>query len=185
MEKKAHYYLVGLFVTITFISLIGFTIWLSSPGIGGDSNFYTVYFTDPVSGLAEGTTVTYRGVDVGTILKVRIDPDRVDLIKIDIAVNKQTPVRANTKAEISTQGVTGLTQLEMTTNQSDTAPPKNVRDEKYPVLKGSPSKVAEIMDNVSAAADSVHKLSDQLRANPSQIIFGTKKNKDKRVPLAE
>ena len=108
---------------------------------------------------------------------MRLDPERVDLIKVDIAVSKQTPVRENTKAEISTQGVTGMTQLEMTTNQNDMAPPKSIANEKYPVLKGSPSKVAEIMDNVATTADSVRKLSDQLRANPSQIIFGTKKSK--------
>ena len=190
MEKKAHYYLVGVFVTIAFISLIGFTIWLSSPRDAGNSDFYTVYFTDPISGLAEGTTVTYRGMDVGKVQNVRLDPSQVDLIKVDIVVNKSTPVRANTKAEISTQGITGLTQLDLTTNLNDIALPKNNRGEKYPVLRGSPSQLSRIMDSISkftaegsGAADSMHKLSDQLRANPSQIIFGAKKIGSDAKPL--
>ncbi len=192
MEKKAHYYLVGVFVTISFISLIGFTIWLASPSIRGNGDLYTVYFADPVDGIAEGTTVTYRGVDVGKVQKVRLDPDQVNLIKVDITVSARAPVHENTKAEIMTQGITGLTQLELTTSPNDTAPPRNVIGEKYPVLKGSPSKLSEIMETISkfttegaAAADSMHKLSDQLRANPSQIIFGAKKNKGQRPSSAE
>ena len=184
MEKTAHYYLIGVFVTIAFISLIGFTIWLSSPGGTGGKDFYTVYFTAPISGLVEGTTVTYRGVDVGKVEKVRLDPRQVDLIKVDIAVSKSAPVRANTKAEISTQGITGLTQLELTTGQNDKMPPRHVAGEKYPVIMGTPSQLSEIMASIAkfategaAAAGSMHKLTDQLRANPSQIIFGAKKAK--------
>ena len=186
MEKKANYFLVGIFVTAAFIGLIGFTVWLSSPRDSGNSNFYTVYFTDPISGLAEGTLVTYRGMDVGKVQKIRLDPVQVDLIKVDIAVDKHTPVRGNTKAELNTQGITGLTQLELTTNAGDTSPLLRIKGEKYPVLKGSPSQLSKILDSISkfttegsAAASSVHSLSDQLRANPSQLIFGAKKKKPK------
>jgi phospholipid/cholesterol/gamma-HCH transport system substrate-binding protein len=187
MEKDAHYFTIGLFVTAMIVALVGFTIWLAGDHGQEKGNFYTVYFTDPVAGVSEGTDVTYRGMPVGKVLDIRLDPDKSDLIKVDIEVKKDTPVRAHTKAELVVQGITGLLHLDLSTEPDDRGEPERIEGEKYPVLHGRPSQISRILDGISklttqgsAAAASVNQLATQLKKNPSQIIFGVKdKDKDK------
>ena len=89
MERTASYFTVGLSVILACLALIGFMIWLA----GGARDFgrtarYTVYFTDPISGLSEEAPVKYRGVDVGRILRTRLAPDATNLVKVDIEVSE-------------------------------------------------------------------------------------------------
>lgn len=193
MEKNEKYFFVGVFVLSAFFALIFFTIWLSSPRSEEEFNRYTVYFTDPVDGLEEGAAVRYKGVEVGAVENIRFDKERVDLIKVDIAVEKRTPVRAHTRVELDTQGVTGFTHLELSTAPDDQGAPLDMPGEKYAVLTGSPSQFADIMNNVHKFSDeglrdltatsrelrattkSAHQLVDQLRQDPSQLIWKKKK----------
>src|SRR4051812_37884379 len=89
LEKDAHYFIVGVFVTLGFLALVGFCIWLISPHEDHKLAHYTVYFNDTsVSGLNEGSGVHYRGVAVGKVEKMHLSHDRTDLIKVDIAVSE-------------------------------------------------------------------------------------------------
>ena len=71
---------------------------------------YTIYFTDPVSGLGDDSVVKYKGIEVGKILDL---PDRRQRtaaisIKADIEIKADTPdsMRATT-ATIESQGIAG------------------------------------------------------------------------------
>jgi len=59
MEKNANYFTVGLFVSISLLALVGFIIWLAGAHHFGRYDRYTIYFTDPISGLSEDATVRY------------------------------------------------------------------------------------------------------------------------------
>ncbi|MEZ0261823.1 MAG: MlaD family protein [Alphaproteobacteria bacterium] len=188
MEKNANYFTIGLFVTVMFLALVGFSIWLMGDHGQEEGNFFTVYFTDPVAGVAEGTDVTYRGMPAGKVKEIRLDPDKSDLIKIDIEVKKDIPVRAHTKATLVVQGITGLLHLDLSTEPGDRGEPEKIDGEQYPVLHGEPSQISKILDGISrmtsagaSAAASVNKLANQISKNPSQLIFGLKdKNKNKK-----
>jgi len=189
MEKNAHYFTIGLFVTVMFMALVGFTIWLAGDRGQEKGNFFTVYFTDPVAGVAEGTDVTYRGMPAGKVTAIRLDPDKSDLIKIDIEVKKDIPVRAHTKATLVVQGITGLLHLDLSTQPNDRGEPEHLEGEKYPVLRGEPSQISQILDGISkmtsasaSAAASVNKLATQISKNPSQLIFGVKDKNKKNQP---
>lgn len=193
MEKKADYFLVGVFVLAFFFALVGFTIWLASPRDEDDYARYTVYFTDPVAGLDENSAVRYLGVEVGKVENLRFAHDRVDMVKADIVVRKTTPVQSRTTATLSKQAVTGFVSLELSTDPADKKPPVEVTGEKYPVLVGKPSNFDVMMknlyefsdsglDDITATAremrrttESAHKLVDQLREDPSQLIWRKKK----------
>src|SRR5262249_22256699 len=154
---------------------------------------YTIYFSDPISGLTEDATVRYKGLPVGRILATRLAEDRSDLIKVDIEVKDGTPVNADTVAQLETQGRTGQSHLELSTPKLSGAPPPTPEGEKYPVLKGQGSKLAKFMDdlpNVSKqltttlnsiegftkggtkTVESIKSLSDSLKENPQQILTG-------------
>ena len=193
MEKDANYLRVGVFVTVTLLALGGFIIWLM--GSHGFKHYdrYTVYFTDPVSGLNDDGVVKYKGVDVGKIVEIRLAPDKANLVKVDLEVKGGTPVRAETKANIQMQGITGQSYIELSTESLDSKPPASVAGEKYPVLQGSGSQLAKFFDDMpnlsrqlitalgamndfsrsgAKTADSIRALTDQLKEDPSQIIKG-------------
>ena len=191
MEKEANYFTVGVFVSLTLLALVGFTIWLAGVHDFARYNRYTIYFTDSVSGLDEEATVKYKGVDVGKIETMRLSPDRSDLIKVDVKVKEDTPVRAGTVATIELQGITGQNFIDLATAPADKNPPERVEGEKYPVLNGTGSKFAKIFDQVpqvtnqvrttlsgiddvsrggAKMTESIRGLADKLKENPSAIL---------------
>jgi len=152
MEKDANYFFVGIFVSLAVLALVGFTIWLMGAGDFARYERYTIYFTDPVSGLADEAVVKYQGVEVGRILGMRLAPDRNDLIKIDVEIKEGTPIRSGTSAAIELQGITGQSYLELTTPNGDTEPPRLVAGEQYPVLKGEGSELRAFLDELPELA---------------------------------
>jgi len=153
MERTASYFTVGIFVSVVALALVGFLIWLAGVHDFGGYVRYTVYFTDPVSGLADEAVVKYKGVDVGRILRMRLAPGDTDLVKIDIEVREDTPVRQNTTAEIQTQGVLGSSYIELDTENAGGDPPVRVSDDDYPVLKGRGSRLQRFFDELPNVAE--------------------------------
>lgn len=162
MEKDARYFIVGLFVIIGIMALVGFTLWLAGGHDDRKLDRYTVYFTDPVSGLKEGASVQYRGVDVGTVLSVALDPARKDLIKADIEVDRNAPIRGGTEAQLSTLGITGLIYIELSTDPQDETPPKTVESEKYPVITGNGTQLAKIFQDIPTITKQVLDITTKL-----------------------
>jgi phospholipid/cholesterol/gamma-HCH transport system substrate-binding protein len=155
MEKDANYFFVGIFVSLTLLALVGFTIWLMGAGEFARYQRYTVYFNDAVSGLVDEAVVKYQGVAVGRIIGMRLAPDRNDLVKVDIEVKEDTPVRAGTSAAIEIQGITGQSYLELMTPNDDSEPPRRVAGEEYPVLEGKGSELRAFLDELPKLAMSI------------------------------
>jgi phospholipid/cholesterol/gamma-HCH transport system substrate-binding protein len=152
MEREANYFLVGIFVSLAVLLLVGFTIWLMGAGDFARYQRYTVYFTDPVSGLVEEAMVKYKGVEVGRVLGMRLDPQRTDLVKVDMEVKEGTAINAGTTAAIELQGITGGSYIELTTPSQDQGPPQRVAGEQYPVLKGEGSELRAFLDELPKLA---------------------------------
>jgi phospholipid/cholesterol/gamma-HCH transport system substrate-binding protein len=193
MEKDANYFAVGLFVSITLVVLVGFLIWLMGVHTTGHYDRYTVYFTDPVSGLTDKGVVRYMGVDVGKVIGMRFADNHPEIVKVDIEVKEQTPVAGGTEAKIAMLGITGTSSIELATDRNDKTKPKIIEGEKYPVLKGEGSALSKFfgdlpqvgnqlqstlgtIDDFSRSStkmvDSIRDLADKLKEDPSQIIHG-------------
>jgi phospholipid/cholesterol/gamma-HCH transport system substrate-binding protein len=214
MEKSANYFMVGIFMTLAIFGLVWFLIWLSGPHDEKDFKFYTVEFTDSIGGLEEGAVVQYKGVKVGKVMKMHLVPGNNNLVRVDIGVKKQTPVRAHTKIVLQTLGITGMVRMEMSTENDDVQQPERRVGMKYPVLAGQGSQLYKALEDlpvitaqtaeitkkingfitrnrgnidrfaslglsqftsasqeIKGTAASVHKLSDKLNENPSQILY--------------
>ena len=108
METRAPYALIGLFVLAVIAAAFGFVYWLHNSGGLTERTVYRVRFQNTVSGLLTGAAVLFNGIRVGEVTDLRLDPDNPLLVNATIAVSASTPVRADTKAGLDFQGLTGV-----------------------------------------------------------------------------
>lgn len=162
MERTAHYFIVGLFVTATLLALVFFLIWLAGARDARSFDMYTVEFRDSISGLEEGSNVQYKGVKVGKVMKLRLVPEDHELVLVDIGVDKATPVHAGTEVTLEAQGITGLVRLEMASKNGVTQPPPLREGNPYPVLKGRGSRLYKALEDIPAITQEVLAISKKL-----------------------
>jgi len=79
---------------------------------------YTTYFKF-AGGLEPGTFVRFGGLKVGAVQSAEIDPQDSTRIRVRLAVNADTPVRANSRARISTLGFLGENYVEVSPGTRD------------------------------------------------------------------
>ena len=73
METKANYVLIGAFTLVTAVFLLLFGLWAAKFSSDRDWREYLVIFTEPVTGLTEGSSVQYNGIAVGTVERLELD----------------------------------------------------------------------------------------------------------------
>jgi phospholipid/cholesterol/gamma-HCH transport system substrate-binding protein len=113
METRANYVLIGLFTLTVIAGVFGFVYWFhNSSGIGARAQ-YRVMFETPVSGLRAGAGVTFNGIRVGEVTALSIDPDRPQQSVAAISIDARTPVRADTRASLEFQGLTGIAAVSL------------------------------------------------------------------------
>src|SRR5471030_3082627 len=82
MEREARYAAVGAFVLLVIAMAVAFVYWYSDSRERRDYVRYEVYFDGTVSGLARGAPVRYLGVEVGRVVRMRIDPRNSSRVEV-------------------------------------------------------------------------------------------------------
>jgi len=113
MEIRASYLLVGAVVLALVAGLAAFSVWLVRADIDRRVEPYQIAFAGSVTGLQQGSQVRYRGVPVGRVTDIRIDPERVEWVLVTIEVERGTPIREDTVASLEMQGVTGIAFVQL------------------------------------------------------------------------
>jgi phospholipid/cholesterol/gamma-HCH transport system substrate-binding protein len=112
METRARYLVIGAFVLVCIFAGFGFVYWLkNNTGIG--RTIYRVDFEQPVSGLTPGSSVLFNGLRVGAVVSLALDPQDPKRVTMMIAIDRGTPVRADTQVDISFQGLTGAPAISL------------------------------------------------------------------------
>jgi phospholipid/cholesterol/gamma-HCH transport system substrate-binding protein len=119
MEKNRERTLVGLFVLVAGGLLLG-TMVVISGGLVSAGVPYRAYFKFS-GGVQAGAPVRYGGMTVGKVQRIRVDPANSTRIEIDIAVNRDAPVKTDSVAKISTLGPLTDNYIEISTG-SEQAP---------------------------------------------------------------
>lgn len=162
MEKNSHYFIVGIFVTVSLVALTLFIVWLAGTHDSRDYRRYTVNFDDPVSGLKESAAVQFRGVEVGRVRKIRLVEGSTELVKVEIEIDENVPIYQHSEASLATQGITGLTYIELTTKEGDTTPAPIPPGEKHPVIHGQGTQLSKLFQDVPAISKQLLELSEKL-----------------------
>ena len=127
---------------------------------------YTAEFFESVSGLEPSSTVKYNGVPVGTVRGIRFDPEDLRRIIVDFEVDPRVPIKANTRAQLKPQGITGIFYLELyggTTGAADRDP-----DEPIPSDPSLTSKIGGIAEDLS---ELVSRLNEFVKKNEENITY--------------
>ncbi len=160
METDKNYFLVGLFVITMILTGIGFTLWLTSAG-KGDYDRYLIRFAESVSGLNKESAVKFRGVDIGNVEKISIDPKDSKLIQVEVRVLKSTPIKTDTTATLKLYGITGEVYIELSGGSHHAASLKAKKDE-LPEIHAKPSSIDAILNGLPRLLEKTNHVADQL-----------------------
>lgn len=145
METKARYVLVGAFTLGAMAALLGFLLWLAQVEITRAYSQYDIVF-DTVSGLSQDSLVRYNGVDVGKVLSIELDRQNPQFVRVRIEVRASTPVRKDTTATLSSQGVTGVSFVALEGGSPQSDPLVAIPPAPVPLIASKPSVVQELTD---------------------------------------
>ncbi len=139
MEPKVNFVMVGAFLVLLGMTVLGVILWLGKSEYRGEYDRYWVYTQESVAGLSVDSTVKYRGVEVGRVKEVVLNPDNPEQVRVRVALVRGTPVKTDTEAMLVTQGLTGLVTLNLTGGSRDAPLLQPSADPPYPAIKSAPS----------------------------------------------
>jgi phospholipid/cholesterol/gamma-HCH transport system substrate-binding protein len=126
MESRAYAFITGLFVIGLIVAIVAWANWLAQEPV--DRKAYRVIASTPVSGLNAQAQVRYRGMSVGRVTTIKLDPRDRHKILIDIEVNSDIPVTRGTYAQLGMEGITGIAYVHLLDESQETAPPPKGAD---------------------------------------------------------
>jgi phospholipid/cholesterol/gamma-HCH transport system substrate-binding protein len=149
MEPKVNYILVGSFVAFLGAAVLVGILWLGKTDYRGSYDRYEAYMKESVAGLSVDSTVKYRGVDVGRVKTIALNPGNPEEVQLTLDIERGTPIKTDTIAVLETQGLTGLASINLTGGSRD-APALQPQDgHAYPVIQTGPSLLFRLDEAVS------------------------------------
>jgi phospholipid/cholesterol/gamma-HCH transport system substrate-binding protein len=114
MDTKINFFKIGLFVITLVISLLFIVFWLGKYGFEKKKfDEYSIYFQESVAGLNIGSSIKYKGFDVGSVSEIKLNPSNSEEIQVDISIKKGTPIKEDNYAFLGNLGITGLKYIEL------------------------------------------------------------------------
>jgi len=109
MGKDSFALVTGLFMAILITGVVMISIWLGD--VQHQTQTYVAETGSSVVGLKTGSTIYYRGIEVGRVKSIGFDPDNPALIIVPMEINKGVQFTRGIYATLDMKGVTGLTQI--------------------------------------------------------------------------
>ena len=166
MDREANYVAVGVFVLLVLFMGIGFVLWYSNAANGEAATRYEIYFEGSVGGLSEGSAVRYLGVAVGRVVKIGIDPRDPGRVRVVTDIDEGAPVKEDTVARLSLQGVTGLLTINLEPREPGSIPPPRIESLKFPVIPSEQSRfdvlITSLPDVIAKAGESLNRINAML-----------------------
>lgn len=159
----------GLFVIFAAVTLAAAVVLVAGIRMSSPRNRYTIRFAESVSGLEPGAAVKYRGVAVGRVDEIRIPEDDITKVEVAVSIDDTRPIRTDTKAVLSTIGITGIKFVDLQTG-STVAPP-------LPPGSAIPSQPS-LLESLGATAQTATEKIDILLEN---LLYMTDREKVDRL----
>ncbi len=181
MENKARYTIVGLFVLIFAIAMVIFILWLARYDVEEiNAKEFRLYSKTSIAGLNKNSMVEYKGLDIGTVKDIGIDPNNLEQIEVILKITNPNVIKTNSYAIIQSQGVTGnkIIEIEGGTQEAELLVPKKGSFSIIPLKKSFIDKLTSSAGNITSQIETVLKrfevlLSDKNMQNIEQILKNT------------
>jgi phospholipid/cholesterol/gamma-HCH transport system substrate-binding protein len=157
MERQARFVLMGSLVILFAAAVCAAVYWLHGIGTFGGTSTYTIRFQGTAPGIAVGGSVLFNGVRVGEVTNIVFDPSDPRGVIATIAVDRRTPVRADTKVGVDTPGLMGGGVVSLH-GGSEASPPLTGVDGAAPVLTSDPALVGGLADTARQALQHVDQI---------------------------
>ena len=161
--------LVGAFVLALGASLVAAIVWLSAASGDKDYATYLTYIHESVSGLGLNATVSYNGVQVGSVTDIDLDPNDPSRVRVEMAIEVGTPVKTDTIAKLASSGITGVAHIELGGGSAESPLLAPTREHPEPVIESVPSlfvrldsSITTLVDRLTGAAASLTEVADRV-----------------------
>jgi len=169
METRASYLLVGAFALIVMAGFVIAVVWMAGANLREDVAYYDIHFDGSVTGLKPGNTVRYRGVPVGAVSEIAINPENVQQVRVMIEVPADTPIKKDTIAALEYQGLTGVAFVQLTGGTNEAPMLEAGKGQKRPVIRSRPSQLEELVQGAPELMARITAL-----VNKGNVLFGEK-----------
>ena len=148
---------LGVFLslaTVIFIAVAGFFI---VPKLRDPGDVYFVNFRDTsVQGLLVSSPVKYRGVEVGRVIRIRVNPMNLDSVIVDVKIRQGLIMKKDMSAVLVYIGLTGQKYIEISggTLASENLMPRG----EIPMGRGLGEKAEDIVTNIETTATRITEL---------------------------
>ncbi|MGH6871943.1 MAG: MlaD family protein [Rhizomicrobium sp.] len=164
METKANYVAVGAFVLILVLGGVIALLWLAGAQYSEEYAYYRTFFSGSVSGLGNGTTVRYNGIQVGRVSKLTFDPDDPKRVVVTLEINPQLRIPDDSVASIASEGLTGGSYVEIDGGSKGHPILKPTMFGPPPVIKSKPSTLQELEQSAPQLVAKLNGIADKLNA---------------------
>lgn len=170
MYSKVNYMIVGIFVLLFGAGMVLFAFWLANYGLHKDFDIYKLEMKESVTGLSKDSSVKLRGVDIGKVSEIRINPENIEEIEIFLKINKDIPIKEDMIASTQMFGITGLLSINIEggTNEAKTVEPTR---NYIPTIKTAPSFVSKLSETVGGVGDRLSILLSKKNIETLESIF--------------
>lgn len=113
METRANHVLIGAFALAVLAAAMGFALWISKSALDREWTPYVVVFEEAVTGLTVGGAVQYNGIQVGEVRRLSLDADNPALVRADVRIASDVPIKTDTRATLTFAGLTGVALIQL------------------------------------------------------------------------
>ena len=98
-KRVSNAFMIGLFVIVSTVVLIGAVIWLGANKFFKENIYFVTYFDGSIEGLENGSAVKYQGVPVGSVSKIELAPDG-KLVQVTMQIKRKIDLRDNMRVKL-------------------------------------------------------------------------------------
>ncbi|KAB0266936.1 MCE family protein [Microvirga brassicacearum] len=182
METRANYALIGLFTLAVIAAGFGFVYWFSGGDRGQARQSVRVVFAGSVSGLSKGSIASFNGLRVGEVTEISLLPEDPRRVVAIIQVEGTTPIRADTRARLEYQGLTGVAAIALTGGEPGAPPLVAGPGQPLPTIFADRSDFQDLIEsarNIARRADDVMERVSRVITDNEASINRTVQNVEK------
>ena len=157
MYSRVNYTIVGIFVVLFGAGMVWFAFWLAKYDLQEEFDTYKLEMHESVAGLSIDSNVKLRGVDIGSVSAIQINPQDIETVEIFVKIKKGIPIKEDMVAHTAMFGVTGLLSIEIEggTNEAKTLEPTK---DYIPLIKTKPSFLTQLAGDIGGASGKIDAL---------------------------